>query len=126
MADKRIISERQEAAYRYVSHDFDCLTVEEAAKKMGITASAVSQLLKSMEAVAHQLFPLLTRQERDVLEMLESNLTVKQIAPAVKLTERQVHRIVDSLTEKKKWFPGSPAKTVSYSPAMERHVVKKF
>jgi len=50
------ITEQEEQAYRLVSCDFKDLSVERAAKKMGITVRRIQQLLRSVRQKAPQLF----------------------------------------------------------------------
>lgn len=123
---KRLITEHQEKIYRLCSHEFECLSVGEAAERLGITHQAVSDALAQIKKVAPQLFPILTRQERDCLEMLENNLKKTQIAAALQVSERQVERLTAALIEMKKWMPGNKPKIVSYSPEMEKHVERRF
>ena len=47
--DKRIITQREEEAYRLCHLDFDGLPVDQAAKQMGITRDAIMELLKNVQ-----------------------------------------------------------------------------
>ena len=56
MTAKRIISQREEQAYRLTSEDFQGLSVQEAATRMNITPTGVYKLLQKVRKKAPQLF----------------------------------------------------------------------
>jgi DNA-directed RNA polymerase specialized sigma24 family protein len=127
MSNDRIISEKQERAYRLCAGEFEGLATSEAAKLMGISVRAVQRLLERMEAAAPQLFPLLTKQEAQVLKYIEvDGLSQIDIADQMELSEPRVSQIVHSLIVKGKLRGPKQGRALSYDPGMDGHVREKF
>jgi predicted transcriptional regulator len=122
---KRRITKRQEQAYRLVSGEFEGLSVREAAKKMGISRTAVYNLLDRLNEEVPELFPILDWREALTLEMLQRGVKNFTIAEVLGINCSGVTTIIASLVEKKRW---SKRKTFvfSFNTDMEKFVVKKF
>ena len=77
---EKIISKKEERAYRLCHHSFDGLSVSDAADVMRLTPRRVQQLLISLEKKAPQLFPILTlTQARDYHLYCDEGWTLKDI-----------------------------------------------
>jgi len=59
--EKRLITKKQEQAFRLCHQDFEGLTETEAAERMGVTQATISEHLANVKKVAPQLFPILTK-----------------------------------------------------------------
>jgi len=123
---KRQITKREEQAYRLVSPDFGGLSTTEAAKKMGITTSALSKLLKRMSKKAPQLFPILTERQNELFNLLMGRgLTVAEAAEELGISYKQASRIVAKLYELG-LLNERTGKTLSYEPHLDDKVIRKF
>jgi DNA-binding MarR family transcriptional regulator len=123
----RVITERQEQAYRLVAGEFEGLTVAEAAEKMRITPQAVNQLLRSMEKQAPQLFPLVTKIEYSILMLLKIGNTNREIAEALNMSGQAVSRATKRLIQKGRWGRSSRPETLqSYDSSMDAHIRERF
>lgn len=88
---KRKITKKQETAYRLIHPSFGGLTYQQAAKKMGITKSAIRHLLERMGKVAPQLFPVLSLEHAEIWHLWsEEGFTCSEIAEIKETTERSV------------------------------------
>jgi predicted ArsR family transcriptional regulator len=120
---KRIISQREETAYRLCHQDFDGLPVDHAATRMGISRKAVLRLLKNVERKAPQLTPVLTPSQRLILMLTrDSGQTPKQISATTALSEEYIRRIIRFLEARGFIMP--KAKTVGYTPALDSRIVE--
>lgn len=123
----RLITEKQEQAYRLVAGEFEGLTVAQAAEKMRITPQAVNRLLRDTKKVAPQLFPLVTAVEYSVLTQLKVGKTNRQIRQCTGMSEQAVSRATASLIRKGRWSASvRPESTLSYDSGMDGHIVEKF
>lgn len=99
-ADRKI-TEREQMAYWYRHHDFKGFTVKRTAFIMGITQRRVNQLLQSLKQKAPQLFPILTKQQADVLYLItELGLTHEQVGWRLLISEEAVAGVVRTLRKK--------------------------
>ena len=104
--NKRLITKRQEEALKLCHHDFSGLTQEEAAKEMGITQSAVNDLLNRVKKVAPQLVPILTKHEFKIYNYyIEKNWSVTEIAEHFNLTESAIYATLIRAKKKGMVFP---------------------
>lgn len=113
-----------EEAYRLCSHNFEGLTVDAAAVKMGITANSIRDLLSDMKRVAPQLFPILTPVERSVLILLDAHIKVNEIMAGLNLGRQTVDRIIVKLKTMGEIKSGR--RPVAYSAGMDSKVVDRF
>jgi len=97
---KRMITKREEEAYRCRHHDFDGLTMAETAERMGINEQSVSNLLNSMKKKAPQLFPILSKQQVNVFELWLKGDTIETIALELKLADQTVKNVLQTVKEK--------------------------
>lgn len=123
---ERIISEKQEKVYRLVAGEFEGLSTKEAAGRLGVGQRAVQSMLKRIEEKAPQLFPLITKQEYHVLQLLQNGATNSEITEALGLSACRVSQIKKSLIAKKRWKDMPTPKTLRLTDGMEGHVKEVF
>lgn len=122
MKQKRQISRHEEAVYRLVSHEFECLNQADAAKRLGISQSCVSRTLKNLEKKCPQLFPLLNhRQDLVYTQIVGFGQTHGAIAIMMNTTVRTIDRIAGQLRKKGVCF-NSPIKCTPYKEYMDSEV----
>lgn len=126
---QREITELEEQAYRLCHHDFDGLTVIEAAGKMGAFEHIVRRLLKSLKRKAPQLFPILTKRQFLIYKLrTEKGHTQQEIAGILQTTQSNVQEALDRM--KDQGMPGLNVEglgdTVSYDGSMDKHVKQRF
>lgn len=126
---KNRIIRLESRAYRYCHHEFEHLTVTEAAAKMEISDSKVRRLLKSLKRKAPQLFPILTKQQFQVYRMItEHGLTQMVIATIFEVEQSTISKMVSKM--KADGMPGLDVKglgdTVSYDKSMDKYIQQKF
>lgn len=124
---KRLITKRQEQILRACHQDFDGLTQIEAAEKLGISQSVISDALKRIEEVMPQMFPILTRleAERYHLFMIEG-WNVEDIAEHFGATSDSIYKALKRAKDKGMYFTDAKNRILSYSPDMDIHVRKTF
>lgn len=121
---KRLVTEREEEAYRLICPDFEGLDRKTAATRMGITEARLSALLKSMEKKAPQLFPLLTKLQNRVYNLVLEGIERAEIADRLEIDIRRVDEIISQIHALGK--STSPAKTIAFEPWMENKVKERF
>ena len=124
---KRLITKRQEQILRMCHHDHDGLTQTEAAEKLSISQSAVSNALKRIEKVMPQMFPILTKieAERYHLFMVEG-WSVEDIAEHFGVTPDSIYKALKRAKDKGIYFTEAKNRILSYNPNMDAHVRKTF
>ena len=122
----RNITEQQELAYRLVSGDFEGLTTEQAAERMGVTSRRVRQLLESVKAVAPQLFPLVTKVEANVLTLLKEGRSDPEICEALNLTVPSLKSHIQGLREKGRLERAGKVRVQRFEEHMADEVTRKF
>lgn len=120
-----MITKNEEQIYRLCHQDFGGLATKEAAKKMGIGQRRVQQLLKSLKIKSPQLFPVFTRQQAKVEELLNGwGYTYKQAADKLHITISTVGSIVKTLKAKGVYF-GLGKQILQYKPGMDDGRIKE-
>jgi len=120
------LTPKQVQAYRLCSGEFDGHTTAEAAVLMNISPQAVNRLLSRARTTCPQLFPLLTKQEVNVRDLLAAGSTKAYIADHLQVSLRRVDQIIESVNEKRGSIDTKPVKMVSYQPYMDSQIRKKF
>ncbi len=117
---KRLITEKQERAFRLCHHDFGCLTQEEAAKEMGIDQKNISKLLDRAKKVAPQMFPIMTKLESKIYHyyMGPDSWSVEEIAEYLDQEEYTIYRALQRAGVKN--LPFTPAKGRTLHPDSDR------
>ncbi len=124
---ERLITEKQEQILRLVHHDFDGLTQAEAAEKLDISQSAISDALARIEKVMPRMFPLLTKleAERHHLYCVEG-WSVEEIAEHFGLTPDSIYKALKRARDKGACFAEPKGRALSYSPDMDNVIKHKF
>ncbi|KKN19135.1 hypothetical protein LCGC14_0948910 [marine sediment metagenome] len=124
---KRAITKRQEQILRLVHHDFDGLSQTEAAVKLGVNQSVISDALKRVEKAFPHFFPILTRleAERHHLYCVEG-WSVEEIAEHFEVTPDSIYKALQRAKGKGACFTEPKGRVLSYSPDMDADVVYKF
>ncbi len=121
------LSKRQITAYMLVSSEFQGKTTAEAAEVMGITIQAFNRLIQRAEQACPQIFPMLTKQEADVLALLELGYSNYDLANQLVVSVGRISQIVGSLHDKGRVAGSSkPVKILQYKSYMDSEVVEKF
>jgi len=126
MENKRLITKRQEQALRFCDQDFEGLTQEEAAEKMGVSHQAVSCLLAAVEKVLPDYFPILTKLEaRAYHYYMVEGWEVNDIAEHIEKSPDAIYKALQGARAKGKFFRGK-GKMLQYRPWMDAQVEHKF
>ncbi len=121
--EKRILSHFEEKVLRACHHDFDGLSIEEAAEKLECPPEAIEHILKQIEKIAPQLFPILTPRHRAILLMYDKHMSRASIAVALGVTEQELHKEIAFLRKHKFLWN---CKVDQYDPLMDNQVKRKF
>ena len=124
---ERLITEKQEQAFRLCHHEFEGFTLAEAAERMGITYQSVSKLLAQVEKVMPQFFPILSKQEAKCYHYLTvGGLSPRDIAQTLEISVKAVYLTLDRCRAKGLTFPGPRGCVLSYEEWMDSIVKHKF
>jgi len=128
MPEERVMTEKQKQALRLCHHDFEGLTREEAAEKMGITSRAIGFLLEAAEKAAPQLFPILTKSENEIYKLYDENISVEEIAILIQKSPDAVYSTLKRLKEKGMIFGNINTKPeiIQYNKGMDKQIKRKF
>lgn len=125
---RRNLTEREEAIIRLVHHEFEGLSHEAAAARLGITRQGLEHHLQQIKKKAPSLFPILTKEQHIVYSFFQDGLDKFQIAQLLFCTTKTIDNIQAALL--KKSFDcrirRNGRKTVFYDPSMDNRVVRKF
>jgi len=126
---KRLITKKQEQALRLCHQDFDGLSPKEAAKRMGISQSALNGLLTRLKKNPRfrVYFPILTKTEaeRYHLYMIEG-WGVDEIAEHFGLTPNSVYKTLKRTRSKGMFFTEAKGRVLQYDSNMDASVKQKF
>ena len=120
---KRTITQQEETAYRLCHHDFEGLSIDDAAVRMKITVASVKKLLTRVKHKAPQLFPILTTRQRAILSMYDERLNWKEIVELLGISEKVLEKDVAFLRKRGHLFTRKPDQ---YNPDMDGAVKTKF
>lgn len=125
--NKRLITKRQERALRLCHQGFLGLSQTEAAKRMNITQSALSDLLAKVKKVLPDYFPILTKTEaeRYHLYCVEGH-SVDDIAERFRVTPDSVYKALQRAKDKGMCFTEPKGRVLSYSPDMDANIKHRF
>lgn len=125
---KTVMSQKQIEAYQLCSGEFEGLTSEQAARKMGITVQALTGLLQRAAKTCPILFPMLTKQEADVKALLDISWTREDIANQFGISLSRISQIINSLYSKRSGVMADsrPVKMQRYEGYMDNQIVRKF
>lgn len=126
---KRLITKKQEQALRLCHQDFDGLPPKEAAKRMGISQSALNGLLARLKKNPRfqAYFPILTKLEAKCyyLFMVEG-WPIDDIAEHFGLTPNSVYKTLQRAKNKGMYFTETKGRVLQYSSNMDNNVKKQF
>jgi predicted DNA-binding protein (UPF0251 family) len=115
---KRLITEREEQAYRLCHPDFDGLPIDQAVTKMGISRKAILWLLNSVRHKAPQLPPVLTPRQQLILMLAgDKGQTPEQIAASTGLSAQYVRQVIARLEAAAFVMP--KVETLQYTTGMD-------
>jgi DNA-directed RNA polymerase specialized sigma24 family protein len=125
--NQRAITERQEEALRLCHHEFEGLTETEAAMHMGISQSAVSQLLSQVKKVAPQLFPIMTKFQAQCYHHLTCDgWSPDDIAERLYRQVNSVYKALQACKSKGLPLPQAHGDIMRYTEDMDGKVTHKF
>jgi hypothetical protein len=101
---ERLITFKQEEAYRLVHQDHFGLSNVDAAEVAGTTEQSITQKLTRLAAVAPQLFPVLTPLQSKIYRMFMEGYTVREIAEFFGVIERGIKRVLTLLHKDKQIY----------------------
>lgn len=124
---KRLITEKQEQALKLCHHDFEGLTQEEAAEKMGISHQAISDLLTRIEKVLPQYFPILTKHEAKIYHYyMTEGWSTEEIAEYTEKSQRTIQLTLQRARDKGMYFTEAKGRVLSYDESMDAHIKQTF
>lgn len=125
--NERCITEKQERALRLCHHDFEGLTQADAAKKMGISQPALSELLAAVEKMMPEWFPILTPFEaKCYFYYIVGGSPVAGIAIAMDKPQSAIYDALQRARVKGQFFPEAKRKVLQYDISMDNNVKEKF
>lgn len=124
--EKRILTETEEAAYRYCHQDFLGLSKVDTAFQIGVTVRRIQQLLASVEKKCPQLSRVLAPQQAKVQSLInDQGCTYEQIAAILEISVSAVASTVQALRDKGV-FLEKRKRTVPYENHMDSQVREQF
>lgn len=122
---KRKITEKQEKILKLCHHKFQGRTRQEATDKIGCSAQSISRILRQIKKVLPQFFPILTKQQHQVNQLLEQGCNRQEIAERLDCDLKFVDNIIQQL-HKKGYDKIQSHKPIQYRPHMDSEVKEKF
>lgn len=120
---KRTIPQLEEKVLRACHHDFEGLSIKEAAKKIKCLPETIKLILKQIEKIAPQLFPILTSQHQAILLMYGKHISRASIAAALDISEERLNKKMAFLRKHKFLWN---RKMDQYDPILDNKVKEKF
>ena len=123
---KRVITELEEKVIRLVHHDFKGLTQAEAAQRLDVSQSLISETLTRVKKKAPQLFPILTKQQ-DVIKrcIADWGFTHQGVAKLLDVSKDTIDSTVATMKAKGVYFE-KPRKTIRYETYHDEQVKQRF
>lgn len=123
---KAKLTAKQIQAFQLCSGEIGGMTTCEAALEMDISVQAVNRLLARAEERCPELFPILTKQESRVLNMMDKEgLTNTEIATRLDVCCSRVSQIAESLQVKRGRID-QPVVMERYEPHMDSRIARRF
>lgn len=124
---KRLITEQQEQILRACHCDFDGLTQAEAADKLGISQSTISNALKHIEEVMPDFFPILTKLEAQTYHLFMSEgWNVDEIAEYLDQSANAIYKTLRRTKDKGMFFTATRGRVLQYESSMDVNVKEQF
>lgn len=125
--DKRLITKRQEQIFRCCHHDFGGLSQVEAAKKLGITQSAVSNALAACRKTMPQMFPIFTKLETRYYKLYTiKGWSIEKIANNLGKSRTTVYEGLERMRDKGMSCLEIKGRILSYDSSMDAEIKHKF
>ena len=121
--EKRILSKFEEKVFRTCHHDFEGLSIAEAAKKLVCAPEFIKAVLRQIKKKTPQLFPILTPQHRAILLMYDKHMSRPSVARALGISEKSLIKKIAFLRKHKFLWD---RKMDQYETQMDSHVKEKF
>ena len=124
---KRLITKRQKQILRACHCDFDGLTQAEAADKLDISQSTISNALKHIEKIMPDFFPLLTKLEAKCYHLfMVEGWSVDDITEHFGLTPNSVYKTLKRTKDKGMFFSEAKGRVLQYDPNMDANIKQQF
>jgi len=124
---KHSITEKQEQIFRACHHNFDGLTQAEAAKKLDVPQQVISDVLKRIEKIMPQMFPILTKIEAERYHLYAvEGWSVDEIAEHLNLPTRSIYYALQRARDKGMYFTEAKGRVLSYDSSMDADIKHKF
>jgi len=124
---KRLITKRQERIFRACHHDFGGLTQIEAAQRLNIPQSVISNALKRIEKAMPQFFPILTKLEAKCYHLcMVEGWNVDEVAEYLNQSVNAIYKTLQRAKDKGMYFTDAKGRVLQYSPDMDANVKKRF
>ena len=125
--EKRLITVKQEEAFRLCHQDFEGLTETEAAERMGVTQATISEHLANVKKIAPQLFPIMTKQQAKCYHHLTvDGWSPQEIADHLGISVNAVYLTFRSYKGKGLAFPGPRGNVLQYEEWMDDIVKERY
>lgn len=124
---RRLITEKQEQALRLCHHGFQGLSQTEAAKRMNVSQSTLSDLLAKVKKILPNYFPILTKLEAQCYHYyVIEGWDIEEIAEHFGLTPNSVYKTLKRTRDKGMCFSEPKGRILRYDPSMDTNVKQKF
>jgi len=125
--DDRVISKKDQAIYEMCHHEFQGLSQQEAASWLGISSSAVHDTLQRVKAVAPQLFPIITKRQFEVVQLITCDgLMHEEVAERLGVTVSAISNTVEVLKKRGFKFPTRTKPPVKFNEYQDKFIREKF
>lgn len=124
---KQKLSSNQIEVVVSCSGELGGLTAAETAEKLSISVQAVNERLRTAEQICPQVFPLITKQEADVLALLDIGWSNNDISEELDLPDYTVSKAIKALQDKGRGVAdSSPVTMQRYAPHLDSQIKEKF
>ena len=126
---KQLITKKQEQALRLCHQDFGGLSSKEAAKRMGISQSALNGLLTRLKKNPRfrAYFPILTKIEAERYHLYAiEGWNVNDIAEHFGVTPGSIYEALQRARDKGMFFSDAKGRILSYDSSMDADVKHRF
>ena len=124
---ERKLTTWDEKIYRLVHHDFEGLTRTKAAEIMRCSLSTIINTLNSIKKVAPQLFPILTKREKEVCDLAgELGFTDEQIAVVLEKPITAIEHTIKRIRKKGLVIDRDGHTVLRWEPDMDGKIARKF
>lgn len=124
---KRLITTKQEQILRLCHQDFDGLSQIEAAKRLGVSQSVISNALKRIEKVMPDFFPILSKLEARIYHLFTvEGWPVDGIAEHLGQSVNAVYKTLQRTKDKGMFFNKAKGRILSYNESMDGKIKEQF